>query len=58
MSSPVPKQTAPWVFRKLAALNEALTVGFPGGPRFLKMARVVNLQKGGTGPFVLALMWR
>jgi protein-S-isoprenylcysteine O-methyltransferase Ste14 len=51
------KQVAPWIFRKLAALNEAMTVGFPGGPRFLKMAWVINLQKGGTAPFVLALMW-
>ncbi len=29
-----------------------------GGPRVLKAAWVINLQKGGTLPFVLALMWR
>ena len=28
-----------------------------GGPRVLKAAWVVNLQKGGTLPFVLLLMW-
>ncbi len=29
-----------------------------GGPRVLKASWVINLQKGGTLPFVLALMWR
>ena len=28
-----------------------------GGPKVLKAAWVINLQKGGTLPFVLALMW-
>jgi protein-S-isoprenylcysteine O-methyltransferase Ste14 len=28
-----------------------------GGPRVLKLAWVINLQKGGTIPFVAALMW-
>lgn len=29
-----------------------------GGPRVLKASWVINLQKGGTLPFVLLLMWR
>ncbi len=29
-----------------------------GGPKVLKAAWVINLQKGGTLPFVLLLMWR
>lgn len=29
-----------------------------GGPKVLKAAWVINLQKGGTLPFVLFLMWR
>jgi protein-S-isoprenylcysteine O-methyltransferase Ste14 len=28
-----------------------------GGPRMLKLAWVINVQKGGTIPFVAALMW-
>jgi protein-S-isoprenylcysteine O-methyltransferase Ste14 len=52
-ASPLP---APW-FRALRGFTDALTVDFPGGPRALKMAWVINLQKGGTLPFVLALMW-
>ncbi|MEO0422705.1 MAG: DUF1295 domain-containing protein [Pseudomonadota bacterium] len=42
-------------FRGLRALTDALTVGFPGR-RIFKMAWVINLQKGGTLPFTLALM--
>jgi protein-S-isoprenylcysteine O-methyltransferase Ste14 len=56
MAAVATRSEAPWIFRKLAALNEALTVGFPGGPRAFKMAWVINLQKGGTALFVLALM--
>jgi len=36
--------------------RDYLAEDFLGGPRPLKMAWVVNLQKGGTLPFVLALM--
>jgi len=46
----------PWPFDVLARWSHALTFGFPGGPRFLKMAWVINLQKGGTAIFVLVLM--
>jgi hypothetical protein len=34
-----------------------MSEGFLGGPRVIKLAWVVNLQKGGTLPFVLALMF-
>lgn len=47
---------APALFRLLRRLNDTLSRDFPGGPRFLKAAWVINLQKGGTAPFVLALM--
>jgi protein-S-isoprenylcysteine O-methyltransferase Ste14 len=41
----------------LASLKRVLADDFPGGPRFLKLAWVTNLQKGGTLFFVLALMF-
>ncbi len=34
-----------------------LATGFLGGPRPVRLATVINLQKGATGPYVLALMW-
>lgn len=34
-----------------------LSRDFLGGPRVLKMAWVINLQKAGTAPFVAWLMW-
>jgi protein-S-isoprenylcysteine O-methyltransferase Ste14 len=37
-------------------LRDHLTEDFLGGPKALKFAWVINLQKGGTLPFVLALM--
>jgi protein-S-isoprenylcysteine O-methyltransferase Ste14 len=37
-------------------LRDHLTDDFLGGPKALKFAWVINLQKGGTLPFVLALM--
>ena len=37
-------------------LRDHLQTGFLGGPRVLKLSWVINLQKGGTLPFVLALM--
>lgn len=39
-------------------LRDHLSDDLFGGPRVLKAAWVINLQKGGTLPFVLALMWR
>ena len=39
-------------------LRDHLSDDLLGGPRVLKAAWVINLQKGGTLPFVLALMWR
>ncbi len=38
------------------AFRDKLSEDFLGGPRFLKFAWVINLQKGGTLAFVLALM--
>ena len=43
--------------RKLAALNRHLGQDLFGGPRVLKFAWVINLQKGGTLFFVAALMY-
>lgn len=43
--------------RKMAAFNRFLSVDFLGGPRPFKLATVINLQKGGTLPFVALLMW-
>jgi protein-S-isoprenylcysteine O-methyltransferase Ste14 len=39
-------------------LRDHLSDDFLGGPRLLKAAWVIDLQKGGTLPFVLFLMWR
>lgn len=47
---------APALVRKLAALNRYLSEDFLGGPKRLKLAWVINLQKGGTLVFVGALM--
>lgn len=38
-------------------LRDHLADDLLGGPRVLKAAWVINLQKGATLPFVLALMW-
>lgn len=46
----------PAPFHVIGRINDFLGRDFPGGPRFLKAAWVINLQKGGTAPFVLALM--
>jgi len=37
--------------------RDHLTDDLFGGPRLLEASWVINLQKGGTLPFVLALMW-
>lgn len=44
------------LFQLQAALNRHLSEDFLGGPRLLKLNWVINFQKGGTAPFVLALM--
>ena len=44
-----------WLSRWIA-LRDHLAADLFGGPRPLKAAWVINLQKGGTLPFVLALM--
>jgi protein-S-isoprenylcysteine O-methyltransferase Ste14 len=43
---------------KWLALRDHLSDDLFGGPRVLNAAWVINLQKGGTLPFVLFLMWR
>ena len=42
---------------QLTRLRTHLSEDFLGGPRPLKLNWVINFQKGGTLPFVLALMW-
>jgi protein-S-isoprenylcysteine O-methyltransferase Ste14 len=42
--------------RGLATLADHLSTDLLGGPKHLKVAWVINLQKGGTGVFVLLLM--
>jgi protein-S-isoprenylcysteine O-methyltransferase Ste14 len=46
---------SPWFVRFLR-VRDYLTDDFLGGPR-IRFAWAINLQKGGTLPFVLALMW-
>ena len=41
---------------KWLKLRDYFTEDFLGGPKILKLAWVINLQKGGTMFFVLALM--
>jgi len=47
---------APALFRVLRKVNDFVGRDFPGGPRFIPAAWVINAQKGGTAPFVLLLM--
>jgi protein-S-isoprenylcysteine O-methyltransferase Ste14 len=51
---------APWPYRwarAMGAFNRYLSEDFLGGPRPFRMATVINLQKGGTLPFVAWLIW-
>jgi protein-S-isoprenylcysteine O-methyltransferase Ste14 len=48
---------APRIVQKVAAINRYLSEDFLGGPKWIKAAWVINLQKAGTLPFVLLLMW-
>ncbi len=50
------KAQAPALFRLLSRVNRYCSEDFLGGPRLLKMAWVINLQKGTTLLFVAALM--
>ena len=47
----MPAFLASWI-----KLRDHLSDDFLGGPRAVKLAWVINLQKGGTLPFVLGLM--
>lgn len=51
-----PQQPAPAWATAGHRLTHWLSEDFMGGPRVLKMAWVINFQKGGTAPLVLALM--
>lgn len=48
---------APGWLRAWSGFNQHLSTEFLGGPKVLKLSWVINFQKGGTFPFVLALMW-
>jgi len=45
-----------WALRLHRATNH-LATGFLGGPRPVRMATVIDIQKAATGPFVVGLMW-
>jgi len=47
---------APRLFRLLRRINDYLAKDFLGGPKILKASWIINLQKGGTLPFVALLM--
>ncbi len=47
---------APRWARAMGALQEAVSQRFLGGPRLVKLAWIIDFQKGGTVAFVLALM--
>lgn len=43
--------------RRLRRFNDWMLFGIGGGPRPLKLATVINLQKAGSFPVMAALMW-
>ena len=45
------------IIRRMDALNRYLSQDFLGGPRVVKMATVINFQKGATLLWVLGLIW-
>jgi protein-S-isoprenylcysteine O-methyltransferase Ste14 len=57
VNPPVPPQAPPRWAVFLRALANSFVFDFPGGPKVLKAAWVINLQKGGTLPFLLSLLW-
>lgn len=50
------RQRAPRIIEHMAALNAYVSQELLGGPRFIKLAWVINFQKTGTFAWVLALM--
>lgn len=52
----LPPSLSPF-FRRLALLKSYLSEDLGGGPRHLKLAWVINAQKGGTLLYVGGLMW-
>jgi len=49
--------SAPGWARSVNRLVRYLSTDFLGGPRPVKLAWVINFQKGGTLPFIALLMW-
>jgi protein-S-isoprenylcysteine O-methyltransferase Ste14 len=45
------------LLQRWIALRTYLSEDFLGGPKAMRLSWVINAQKGGTLPFVLALMW-
>ena len=56
-SEVVTQRQAPALFLILNRLTTYLSEDFLGGPRWLKLSWVINLQKGGTLVYVLALIY-
>lgn len=52
-----PVSASPDLLDRYLALRDHLSHDLLGGPRWLNASTVINLQKGGSLPFVLALMW-
>ncbi|EOD05674.1 hypothetical protein EMIHUDRAFT_220150 [Emiliania huxleyi CCMP1516] len=57
VSATMPKYQANAVPRAQAAINQLIGVDFPPGPHCVPWYVIISLQKGGTLPFVLGLMW-
>ena len=51
------RKQAPQIFQRLSQLTQYLSEDILGGPRWLKLAWVINLQKGGTLFFVASLIY-
>ena len=51
------KKPAPGWAQSMSRLVQYFSVDFLGGPRPVKLAWVINFQKGGTLPFIGLLMW-
>lgn len=54
---PAQRRSAPKIFKLLSRVTRYLSEDALGGPRWLKLSWVINLQKGGTLFYVLGLMW-
>lgn len=52
----LPSGTPRWAAR-MRHLTDRMSRDFLGGPRVVRLAWVINAQKGGTFPFLLLLLW-